>query len=382
MKKDIYKQLAEHLDDLPAGFPPTESGVELRILRRLFTPEEAELATKLLLIPEEAHVIAHRAKLPVEEVAPRLESMAYKGLIYSIVRDGKPTKYSANQFIIGIWEYHVNDLDPELIRDVNEYIPEFIDWDVWKKVPQLWTIPVNQSLQADLKVLPYENAVEILEKHEKFLEAPCICRKERRIMGQGCDKSEGNCLVLGRGAEYYERNGIGRRIDKEEALAILKRADEEGLVLQPSFSKKVANICCCCGCCCQILLNLKRHAEPAAMVSAPFIATLDQEACIGCGVCESRCQMDALHIHDDKAVLDEKKCIGCGLCVSTCLSGALTLTRKPDDQQPDVPDNLAKASIKRGQARGKFGPTKIVSIVTRNQVSKVLAKSGKKEKNA
>ena len=45
MTQDIYQQLAQHLDNLPAGYPATESGVELRILQRLFKPAEAELAT-------------------------------------------------------------------------------------------------------------------------------------------------------------------------------------------------------------------------------------------------------------------------------------------------------------------------------------------------
>ena len=65
MAADIYKRLAEHLDNLPGGFPRTESGVEIRILRRLFTPEDAEFATQLTLIPEEPRVIARRAKIPV-----------------------------------------------------------------------------------------------------------------------------------------------------------------------------------------------------------------------------------------------------------------------------------------------------------------------------
>jgi NAD-dependent dihydropyrimidine dehydrogenase PreA subunit len=57
MSEDVYKRLAKHLDELPAGYPETESSVELRILRRLFTPEEAELALPTTLIPEEARVI-------------------------------------------------------------------------------------------------------------------------------------------------------------------------------------------------------------------------------------------------------------------------------------------------------------------------------------
>ena len=84
MAKDIYQKLAQHLDDLPAGFPSTESGVELRILRRLFSPEEAELAIHLSLFPEESEVIAGRAEIDPEEAAQHLDKMAKKGLIYSI----------------------------------------------------------------------------------------------------------------------------------------------------------------------------------------------------------------------------------------------------------------------------------------------------------
>lgn len=88
---DIYKKLAKHLDDMPGGFPATESGVELRILRRLFTPEEAELALALTLFPEEPARVAKRIHLPEEETARRLEEMAKKGLIYRIQpRDGPP----------------------------------------------------------------------------------------------------------------------------------------------------------------------------------------------------------------------------------------------------------------------------------------------------
>ena len=104
MDDGIYKKLARHLDNLPAGFPPTESGVELRILRRLFSPEEARLACHLTLIPEEAPVIARRAKIPLAETSRRLEEMALKGLIFNMTPNGRPTLYMASQYVIGIWE--------------------------------------------------------------------------------------------------------------------------------------------------------------------------------------------------------------------------------------------------------------------------------------
>lgn len=112
----VYESLAEHLNTMPAGFPPTPGGVELRILRRLFTPEEAELAMLLTLRPERAHGIAARCGRDPADLAVKLESMARKGLIFRI-RKGEEVRYMAAQFVIGIWEYHVNDLDMDLIRD-------------------------------------------------------------------------------------------------------------------------------------------------------------------------------------------------------------------------------------------------------------------------
>ncbi len=46
---DPYLQLAKRLDELPNGFPSTEDGVELRLLEKLFSPEEASLAAGLHL---------------------------------------------------------------------------------------------------------------------------------------------------------------------------------------------------------------------------------------------------------------------------------------------------------------------------------------------
>jgi NAD-dependent dihydropyrimidine dehydrogenase PreA subunit len=373
MDEAIYKKLAQHLDNLPGGFPPTKTGVELRILRRLFTSEEAELAVHLSLIAEEPPVIARRAKLPVEEAAWRLEEMAHKGLIFRIEPERRPTSYRALQYVIGIWEFHVNDLDVELIRDMNEYIPSLFDVQVWKKAPQLRAIPVGRSISTELNVLPYERVEALVQAQKKFLVAPCICRREHKMVGKGCDKPRETCLVFGIAADYYERNGLGRVIDKQETLEILKKADEAGLVLQPSNAKEIVNICCCCGCCCQVLKNLKRYPKPASYFSTSFVATTNPDTCQGCGVCVDRCQMEALRLEDDKAVLDPDRCIGCGLCVSTCPTESLTLVRKPKPEQPKVPRNMVEASIRLARERGKLGPGKLVQMQVKSKMDRFFA---------
>jgi len=374
MAKDIYKKLAHHLDNLPGGFPSTESGVELRILRRLFTPEEAELAIHLTLIPEEPGVIARRAKLDPEEAALQLEKMAKKGLIFRVAHKDKATLYMAAQYVIGIWEYHVNDLDKDLIRDMHEYIPTLLNFDTWKKAPQLRTIPVSRSVNIDREIMTYENAEELIRSQKKFVVAPCICRREAAMSGEGCDKPVETCLVFGLAADYYHKNGLGREIDQKEALEIIKKADEAGLVLQPSNAKRIVNICCCCGCCCQILKNIKHHPKPATLVSTPFTVYTNPETCKGCGICVERCQMDALRVEDKKVVYDADRCIGCGLCVSTCPTGSLKLIRKPEPDQPVVPKNVFENYLRLGRARGKLGPVSLAKMKIKSKIDRHSAK--------
>jgi len=372
LKQEVYQKLARHLHSLPAGYPATESGVELRILRRLFTPDEAELATHLTLLPEEARVVARRAGIDPAQAEQRLEKMARKGLIMDEVLEGRPLRYQAAQFVIGIWEFQVNNLDPELIRDVDEYRAALID-EGWAKMPQIRTIPVEASMDATARVLPHERVLKLLDGHDTFLVTPCICRQERTLVGEGCDKPEHYCLMLGSAAEFFHRNNVGRFVDKAEMAEMIRQADKHGLVLQPTNSKEILNICCCCGCCCGVLTSFKKYPRPGEMVYSAFVTTYDQEACTGCGVCEDRCPMDALSLDDEKALFKPERCIGCGLCTTTCPSGALVITRRPEGESPKIPATFEKAMIQVARKRGRMGLGEMISMAVKSKLDRLLA---------
>lgn len=372
MENDVYKRLATHLDDLPGGFPSTQSGVEIRILKRLFLPDEAELATHMTLIPETPRVVARRAGIPSQEAHARLEAMARKGLIFRIEKKPLEPAFMAAQFVVGIWEFHVDDLDIPLIKDMEEYIP-ILFGTAWKK-PQMRTIPVGTSITPGLSVLPYEHAEHLLDGHQRFALLPCICNRERKMVGQGCDKPEESCIALGVAADFAINNGYGRAVAKTEVLSLLRKADELGLVLQPGNSKEVYFICCCCGCCCGVLRTLKTFPKPAQWISTPFAAVLTHETCLQCGLCVERCQMDALQMQGDEVRLDPDRCIGCGLCVSTCPSRSLTLTRKPRQQQPRVPQTPVTAAIRHGRSRGKLGVAELLKMQLKSGVDRILAR--------
>jgi ferredoxin len=371
MAGDIYKQLARHLDRLPGGFPPTQSGVEIRILKRLFSPEEARLACHLTLLAETVPVIALRSGLTVARAGELLDEMAHKGLVF---KSSPPPRYMAAQFVVGIWEYQVGRLDPGLVDDMEEYLPQLFDGGAWRASPQMRTIPVGRSIDAGLKILPHETASALLEKKDSFVVTPCICRKEQHMQGSGCDRPLEACISFGAADSYYIETGAGRRASRTEVIEILKRADKSGLVLQASNGRDISWICCCCGCCCGVLRNLKRYPRPADMVAAPFTTRLDPALCNGCGVCETRCQLLALTIAGDQAQLDAGRCIGCGLCVSTCAAGALTLARKPAAQQPRVPLNTATSMLRLAWKRKVTGPGSLIRMVLTSQKDRLRVK--------
>ena len=372
--KDFYEQLATFVDQLPAGYPRTESGVELRILHKLFTPEEAELFMHLTLLGEEPQVVAHRAKLPVDIVSQRLDEMEKKGLVMGIHRSGKPTAYLAQHFAVGFWEGQTNRLDRELVEDFEEYLPSLFNAELWRKAPQIRTIPVGESIPNLAEAMPYELAEKVIASHSTFAVTNCICRNEMHIIGKGCDKPVETCMSFGGVAKYIIASGRGRKISREEILAILKQADEAGLVLSPANSKDPAFLCACCGDCCGILRSAKLHPKPSSIISSPYMVAHDDVICSGCGTCVDRCQMEAITIPNGIAEVNLDRCIGCGLCVSTCTTGAMTLVRKPESEQRFIPKDIVATNLQLAQTRGVLSNVDLVTMLVKSKIDRLVAR--------
>lgn len=351
--KDTYKKLAIHLDNLPGGYPPTESGIELKILKRLFSLKEAELALLLTMKPESVAAIALRTGRSEDSLAAAFEEMAAKGLIFRSYKK-ETVQYSAAMFIIGIWEYQLASLDENLAKDVNQYLPHLME-KVWRKTDtkQMRVVPIEVSLSQELEIGSYEDAEALIRSQSKITVQPCICRKEHDFVGEPCDYPMEVCMAFGSSAYYYEENNLGRAIAVKEALEILEIGRKAGLVLQPGNAKKPNHICMCCGCCCQILKNLKKLAKPAEEVHSNYFAVVEEDRCMGCGLCEKRCHLDAIELSETAAIAPER-CIGCGVCIPGCAVDAIKLVAKKDGDQYLPPRSVAHTYLKMGKERGKL----------------------------
>ena len=329
MPEGIYERLRDHLDSLPTGYPKTETGVEMRILRKLFSEEEAEMACYLKPFPESAETIAQRLGRDPRAISDLLYRMSRKGLILRI-KEGEEYRYLAIMFVVGILEFQLNRLDPELCAMLDEYMREGFHREIsGVQTPQLRVVPVRESLPAPMEIQPYDELRKIIGSRKTIVVAECICRKKSGILGHPCSKPLENCFIFGALGEYYVENGLGRKISLEEALEILRKNEDAGLVPSPANAQRVGGLCSCCGCCCGMLKAIKMHPHPSSVVKSNYYARVDQDLCSGCGACLERCQMEAVYLDDDWAVIDLKRCVGCGLCVTTCPTKAMSLRPKP-----------------------------------------------------
>ena len=349
MSDDVYVRLREFLDGLPGGFPATESGVELKILERFFTPEEAEMEMNLHNFPETVAAIAERAGMDEGRAAELLESMARQGSIFRI-RTEDQVMYMAMSFLVGIYEFHLKSMDRELAELLEEYLPHVTESWTGGVTKQLRVVPVEAAVDASKEVATYDSIREMVKGYDDIAVADCICRVEHGLLGNECERPLETCLVFGFAADYYAENGIGRKISQEECQEILGKAEEAALVLCPSNAQNFVNICCCCSCCCGMLRGLSTLERPADEVQSTYRAVIDPDECTACGTCLERCQITAIVEGDDYMEVDEARCIGCGLCVPTCPADAVVMAPKEGVEAP--PANVVEMNVRILQDRG------------------------------
>jgi electron transport complex protein RnfB len=104
--KDPYERLRERMDDLGTGYPSTESGVEIRILQRLFTEEEADLFVHLAPVLQTPEEVGKRLGREAEEIAELMNGMARKGLLLRHQK-GDTVRFAPMPYVAGIFDLQV-----------------------------------------------------------------------------------------------------------------------------------------------------------------------------------------------------------------------------------------------------------------------------------
>lgn len=330
MSDEIYHKLAKVLDALPNGFPSTESGVEIKILKRIFKPDDIELFCDLKLTFETPEQIASRTGRPIEGLEEKLTSMWERGQIWGM-KLGPMKLFRIAPWALGIYEFQLPHMDRELAAMCEEYGGVF-GRQFFDKKPQLMqVIPIEREIPGKHESLTYEKVSSLIENGQSFLLNDCICKKGKALLDHRCEKPMEVCLAIAPVPGAFDSPRSGHVISKTEAYDVLKKSEEAGMVhLTWNVESGQFFICNCCGCCCGVLRSINDHGIPASkVVNSYYYAEIDPDKCEVCGTClNERCQVNAIEAGEDANRVIREKCIGCGLCVSTCPSEAIQLIRK------------------------------------------------------
>lgn len=365
-----YRLLQRRLDRNVTGAPDSPSF--MKILRLLFSPDEAQIARQIPTRPLSLKALSRRLAMPLEQLDEKMTDMARRGLVIDFVNEDRRYVCLA-PVVIGFFEFtfmRTRDELPmaELARLFDQYMTEDsrMQTAVFGKRTQIGRSLVReQALPRDdhTEILDWERASHLITSASAVAVSLCACRHKASHLGKACDRPQENCLSLNHGATTLVRNGLARALTIDEGMRILEECKRTGLAQTgDNVQRRVTYICNCCGCCCGMIQAIKDFDLRGAIVTSNWIMEVDVEKCKGCGACVKACPVEAIDLHGanagangkprKRAVRDATLCLGCGVCHPACKFGAIRM--RPRDQRVLTPETVFDRMVMMAIERGKL----------------------------
>lgn len=348
----------------------------IKMLELIFpTEEEAKIMVTFsapLIDQKNVKKISEITEIPVDEVSKICENMANKGTIY---RFGK-SRYAMMPIMPGLFEFYFISGQSENIKETAEVFHEIIDMGLlneWynSEYPFFRTLPssslkekvksdstksidIGEKIDVEHEILIYEDVESYIKKANSITVVKCACRTTSALIGDPCDKPIDVCMALNFASDSLNAYNLGRKVTQEEALEIIKLAEDNGLVhtiINSSGPNSQMLLCNCCPCHCGVLGGLLKFNNPRSFAKSNYRPSIDQSVCKLCEKCVNICPMEALWHHwphtkdlsDDYIDIKEYRCIGCGLCAQHCPTNAISMVKSYDDEpEPTLIGTLRK----------------------------------------
>lgn len=355
MAEKVYHDLCQILAKRGGMYPGMDIPEFYPLVEELFTPAEAEVYNAIPKGYNPAESIAKELGKEVQEVAQLLEGMAFKGLCTAGSMGGL-TFYGAPPFVPGIFEFQFmrgtnTDRDKRIAKLIHTYKAAVDSGRPAVKLtyPTTRVIPVDRKIQAENTIHTYHQVASYIEKYQPLAVSTCFCRHEAKLIDEkdDCGKPDDVCMQFGMGAQFVIDRKMGRQVSKQEALEVLKKAEEAGLVHASLNRQEIDFLCNCCSCHCMILKTALRQPKPGEILNSGFKPHHDQERCTACGTCIDRCPTTALVMGaDDVPELNLDLCIGCGVCATGCDYEAIGLVERAGIVPPPLDQRALQVAIK------------------------------------
>ena len=365
-----YRYLQKHLDESVTGAP--HSPALMKILRILFTPEEANLARSLPFIPRTVSSLSRNLKIPEDELNGQITEMARKGLVIDLEMNGRRFVVLA-PVVIGFFEFTFmrapKNLPMKELAELFEtymFSDEILAKSIFQGETQIGRSLVREEALSEgdySEILDFERATRVVEQAKDVGISTCACRQHHTLLDKACERPLRTCMTLNYGVASMVKHGIAERITNKEALTILEECKENGLAQTgDNVKSNMTYICNCCGCCCGMMSAIRTLNIKNAIVSSNYIMEVDLSKCKGCGKCAKACPIDAIEAKQEGegkkkkrwSEVDESLCLGCGVCHSACKFGAISMRAR--EQRVFTPDTVFDKMVAMGIERGKLAP--------------------------
>ena len=363
-----YRELMQLFARHPIGCHESDTFIE--ILKFYYEPEEAHLAAHMTWDLEPEEVIAGRAGVSLDEAASVLTTMASKFFIRGVKRPDGVRVFRLPYILPGLFElpFAMRQRSPELDRLGDLWDKYYTE--AWGRELHSGSFQVARALPAvgppKERVVPFEDAVQIVEKASSPTIYPCMCR----LASHKCDDPLNVCIIFGMSFYGGDVPGVpvldpaqmvgaprGRPASVDEVVDVLKLSERAGLVHTTlNFQEDSWIICNCCRHACKVLRGMTELDIPHAVAPSAYWATVDEDLCNGCAACVERCQVDAIVMSDnDIAEVDYERCLGCGICTFVCAPDAIRLSLRDDRVFTPALDQH-EFFVMLGDARGRPYP--------------------------
>ena len=352
--QNIYRRLAEHLEDLIMGYPFNDALTDL--LEEMYNPIEAQVALAIPnnLPPLEVisrQRIIERCDLPESVVVDALQSLSRRNMLYTQTGENGETGYALLQVGYGVpqtffWSGRKDERARRMAKLVLNYFNVPTTQKVYGpvKTKTYKYTPANLSIDVSMQgVMPNEQMGPIVQAATKIAVAHCPCRMSASILGRtDCRHSLEVCIKYDELADFVISKGLARTISKDEAHQILADSEKEGLVhMVDNAQGQIKHTCNCCGHYCWNVGILRRRKIPRDMLMAVyFIRETELAECIGCGACVDICPVDAVKMVASKPQVDQNWCIGCGVCAVSCPAAVISIKRRLEKKPPETFSDL------------------------------------------